>query len=59
MIYLLSDDYGNNIAISNKTVADKVLESGANPFNNYITTEEIIDDEIIVDTYEQFIKVFY
>ena len=57
MIFLLSDEYGNEIATSSEDVANEILESGCNPFNNMDEVEEY--NGLIVDSYDEFCNAFY
>lgn len=57
MAYVLYDEYGNEIGVSELSLAQKIISDGANPF---VRMERIIGyDDIIVKTYEEFCKVFY
>lgn len=57
VVYVLKDNYGNEIAISKKDIAKEVLESKANPFNSMEKVKEY--DGLIIDTYEKFCNAFY
>jgi len=57
MIYLLTDVYGNEIATDNEDVANEILESGANPFNDIEKIESY--DGLVVSSYEDFCDAFY
>ena len=57
LIYLLTDIYGNEIGIYNKELAEEILNSGTNPFNNLDVLNEY--DGLIVNTLEEFCDAFY